>query len=408
MQLLNKIVVSERTYVVLLAALLISLPLSYGFGTGILITLLATSLVSARFHKIHFKRGYLAPMLLYGLMIVSLFWTSSTHNSLRGLERQLAMIIIPMAFILMPEISMRSRNSILCAFSIGLSIFALFFFALAGVDYLEAGNVNRFFYHALVSPLELNAIYISVLVSLSGLFLLFVQRKTAIVICLLIVHAIFLVLLASKIIIVITALVAAIGIISRFRRSRIMILLPVLLLGLLLLMVTSNPVKERFEREVTASNIKEVLQCERFNKVYDWTGTTIRLFQARIFVEMFEEDKVYFTGYGINNSKDKIIEKQKHYNLWQGYYEYNFHNQYIQAFAELGVFGFVFLLLLLGVVLWYYLKTRDIMFLSLFLVMMVVFLTESYIWRQRGLYHFLVLFCLLIKTAPLLQKENKK
>ena len=205
MQLLNKIVVSERTYVVLLAALLISLPLSYGFGTGILITLLAASLVSARFHKIHFRRGYLAPMLLYGLMIVSLFWTSSTHNSLRGLERQLAMIIIPMAFILMPEISMRSRNSILYAFSIGLSIFALFFFALAGVDYLEAGNVNRFFYHALVSPLELNAIYISVLVSLSGLFLLFVQRKTAIVICLLIVHAIFLVLLASKIIIVITA-----------------------------------------------------------------------------------------------------------------------------------------------------------------------------------------------------------
>lgn len=408
MQLLNKIVVSERTYVVLLAALLISLPLSYGFGTGILITLLAASLVSARFHKIHFKRGYLAPMLLYGLMIVSLLWTSSTHNSLRGLERQLAMIIIPMAFILMPEISMRSRNSILYAFSIGLSIFALYFFALAGVDYLEAGNVNRFFYHALVSPLELNAIYISVLVSLSGLYLLFVQRKTTFVICLLIVHAIFLVLLASKIIIVITALVAAIGIISRFRRSRIMILLPVLLLGLLLLMVTSNPVKERFEREVTASNIKEVLQCERFNKVYDWTGTTIRLFQARIFVEMLEEDKVYFTGYGINNSKDKIIEKQKHYNLWQGYYEYNFHNQYIQAFAELGVFGFVFLLLLLGVVLWYYLKTRDIMFLSLFLVMMVVFLTESYIWRQRGLYHFLVLFCLLIKTAPLLHKENRK
>lgn len=401
MQPLNKIVTSEKTYVALIAALLIALPLSYGFSTGLLIALLAASLVSARYHKIVFKRSYLAPMLLYAVMILSLLWTSSTHNSLRGLERQLAMVLIPLAFILMPEISMTARNRIFYLFSIGLSIFAIYFFVLAGIDYLESGKLSRFFYHALVAPLELNAIYLSVLVSLSGLYLLFVQRKSKLVVILLCIHAVFLVLLSSKIIIVITALVAGFGIIRGFRRSRIMILIPILLLGVILLMVTSNPVRERFEREVTASNIKEVLQCERFNKVYDWTGTTIRIFQARIFVEMFQEDEVFFTGYGINNSKDKIIEKQKHYNLWQGYYEYNFHNQYIQAFAELGVFGFVFLLLLLGVILQYYFRTKDIMFLSLFVIMAVIFLTESYIWRQRGLYHFLILYCLLIKTVPI-------
>ncbi|MGB5668060.1 MAG: O-antigen ligase family protein, partial [Maribacter sp.] len=134
--------------------------------------------------------------------------------------------------------------------------------------------------------------------------------------------------------------------------------------------------------------------------VYDWTGTTLRLFQARIFTEMVREDNIFFTGYGINNSQSKIVAKQKEYNLWQGYYTYNFHNQYLQALAELGVFGLLFLFLLLGALLRQYIAGKDILFLSLFFIMFVVFITESYLWRQRGLYHFLVLYCLLFKSIP--------
>jgi hypothetical protein len=167
-------------------------------------------------------------------------------------------------------------------------------------------------------------------------------------------------------------------------------------------------VKQRFEREISASNLKEVLESERFNKVYDWTGTTIRLFQARIFSEMLKEDGIFLTGYGISNSEDKIIKKQKHYNLWQGYYTYNFHNQYIQAFAELGIFGLLFLFLMLGAVLRRYMRDKDMLFLSLFFIMFVVFITESYLWRQRGLYHFLVLYCLFFKSMPSNDKQITK
>jgi O-antigen ligase len=408
MQRLNKIVNSQQTYVVLIAALLISIPLPYGFSTGILIALLAASLLSARLHKVTLRKVYFLPILFFLLMVLSLTWSGSIHNSLRGLERQLALVLIPLSFILMPEISTVSRNKIFHGFSVGLSVFALYFIGAACVNYFNGAGISRFFYHALVSPLGLNAIYLSVLVSLSGLFLLFVPRKSALTIILLAIHAVFLILLSSKIIIVITALIAAFGIVRTFRRSGKLILLPVLILGMILLMVTSNPLRERFEREVTVSDIKEVMERERFNKVYDWTGTTIRLFQARIFVEMMQEDDAFLSGYGINNSKDKIIEKQKHYNLWQGYYDYNFHNQYIQAFAELGIFGFIFLLILLGAVFREYLRTRDILLLSLFLVMLVVFLTETYIWRQRGLYHFLVLFCLLFKSSTFTAKAKLK
>jgi len=396
---ISNLLTSQKTYVVLVAALLVSLPFSYGFSTGLLITLCAASLVSLKFHKLRFDKKLLLPSLFYGLMVVSLLWTSDLKNSIRGLERQLAMVLVPMAFIAMPALSVQTRNRILYWFALSLAGIAIFLVIWAAALY-EPGATDVFFYHALVAPLDLNAIYVSVFVALSILFLLFKQKRSVQSLMALGILAVFLLLLASKIIIVATVILGFFGMLNTFKRSTIFKILPFLILGLGLLVFTSNPIEKRFQREISSSNISEVLQKEQFNKVYDWTGTTIRLFQARIFTEMLGEESIFWTGYGINNSKDKIIEKQKQYNLWQGYYTYNFHNQYIQAFAELGIFGLICLFLLFGALLKRYLETKDSLLLFLFFIMFVVFITESYLWRQRGLYHFLVLYGLFLKTEP--------
>ncbi|MBL4663218.1 MAG: O-antigen ligase family protein [Flavobacteriaceae bacterium] len=393
---ISNILTSQNTYAVLIAALMIALPLSYGFSTGVLIALLAVSLASLRFHKFKFDKVFIVPMVLYVIMIASLLWTDDLKVSLRGLERQLALILIPVAFAAMPVLSEKTRNLILYWFSLGLSLLAIFFVLWATFTY-KSGHTETFFYHGLVSPLGLNAIYVSVFVSLSVLFLLFKQKRNIWSLVALAILSIFLLLLVSKIIIVATAIIGFVGMTQNFKRTTILKLIPIILGGIALLVFTSNPIKDRFQREISVSNISEVMEAGQFNKTYDWTGTTIRLFQARIFSEMLEEDPIFWTGYGVNNSKKKIIEKQESYNLWQGYNTYNFHNQYIQAFAELGIFGLLCLFLLLGVILYRYLQTKDILLLFLFFIMLVVFITESYIWRQRGLYHFLVLFCLFFK-----------
>ena len=142
-----------------------------------------------------------------------------------------------------------------------------------------------------------------------------------------------------------------------------------------------------------------MLTCEKFNRVYPWTGTTIRLFQARIFYEMADESDTFLTGFGINASQEKIVEKQNHYNLYWGYNVYNFHNQYIQAFSELGVLGFIGILLLLFFILKGYLNTKELFLLFFLIIMASVFVTESYIWRQRGMLHFLVLFGMMAKVS---------
>jgi len=112
----------------------------------------------------------------------------------------------------------------------------------------------------------------------------------------------------------------------------------------------------------------------------------------------------FFTGLGVNASQMYIMNKQIDHELYCGYNNYNFHNQYIQIFAELGFFGFLILLLSMAVVLKGYWTKKEIINLFFFLIMASVFITESYIWRQRGLIHFLVIYCVLIKSPSLMHQ----
>jgi O-antigen ligase len=133
--------------------------------------------------------------------------------------------------------------------------------------------------------------------------------------------------------------------------------------------------------------------------VYLWTGSSIRLFQGRVFWELLQEEKKYFFGYGFNSSQEQIKAKHIQYNLYPGFHNYNFHNQYLQTMAELGIIG----LLSLGFILINFLKipfkSRSLFPILIAVVFLILFLTESYLVRQRGIVYFLFYYCLIIKYA---------
>ncbi|GAB5400727.1 MAG: hypothetical protein Aureis2KO_23120 [Aureisphaera sp.] len=400
MQRIKEILRSEDTFGYVLAALLISLPLPYAYSSIATIVLGSLSFFSFLLHKkITWKTAYWVPLGMFALMAISLLWSENVDKSIRGIERQLPFLIIPVAFLLMPELSRDTWIKVLYRFTAGMTIFALFFIGVGAFQFISTGNSEVFFYHQLVSVFELNAIYVSCMVALSLLFVAFYSKRSLINVAIVTILFAFLLLLSSKNMVVITLLCGFIGLwISKrfFSKKRLIVLGIVAFCGVLAFLF--SPLKQRMEEELT-SNVKEVLTCERFNRVYPWTGTTIRLFQARIFYEMADENDSFLTGFGINASQEKIVEKQNHYNLYWGYNVYNFHNQYIQAFSELGIFGFIGILLLLFFILRGYLDNRELFLLFFFIVMASVFVTESYIWRQRGMLHFLILFGMMVKIT---------
>ncbi len=407
METVKKYLLSENTFCFLIAALLISILFPYAFSTTLAILLFGVSLFSSFYHRIELKKSMLIPIFLFLLMVISLLWSIDTDRSFRGLERQLFFLLIPLSFILMPKLSRATFSKVLYSFSISIGVMFLLFVVYSTFRFLSKDDTGVYFYHSLVVLFDLNAIYVSSLVSISMLYMIFYRKRTLFHILLIVLLGGFLVMLSSKNIITVTVLAALLGwgLTKRLNLKRGLIM-GVLGLGLASLLFYS-PIKQRWNQEF-GSDIEEVLTCEGFHIFYPWTGTTLRIFQARVFYELMEENNVYLTGFGINAVQEKIAEKQEYYQLYCGYNTYDFHNQYIQTFSELGILGIILLIFLLFVIIRDYWKQRELMNLFFFIIMASVFITESYIWRQRGMIFFLVIYCLLIQVRPYLDQNNDK
>ena len=147
--------------------------------------------------------------------------------------------------------------------------------------------------------------------------------------------------------------------------------------------------------EEKSTNFQEIFQKETFGQVYLWTGTSIRLFQLRILFEQVKEDKILFCGYGLYASKRAIVGKHLQYNLYPGFFGYNYHNQYAQILAELGIFGLLIILLILILSWIKAIKNKDDFFMAFLAIISVIFLTESILWRQIGLFLFIIFIVIL-------------
>jgi O-antigen ligase len=127
-----------------------------------------------------------------------------------------------------------------------------------------------------------------------------------------------------------------------------------------------------------------------------------------MFTEFLNEEPIFWTGFGLNASLSKLLEKEKQYNLYPGYGTFNFHNQYVQNFAELGAIGFLLLIVILYMNTKKAFMTKDFIHIAFAVLMLSLFLTESFLWRQRGVLFFMLLYCLFNGEKVLKLEKNKK
>jgi O-antigen ligase len=198
-------------------------------------------------------------------------------------------------------------------------------------------------------------------------------------------------------------------------------------------MVSFGKIKERFKEEFQTNtekslssnvieetptsvhyvSIKEAWTNPTFSPNDYFNGTAFRVYQLRIFLELVKENNTFFSGFGLNASYPKIKEKAIQYNLYMGvendsdsgYQSKNFHNQYVQNFAELGFFGFILLLIILFVNVKNSIKSKDFVHFAFAFLMISLFLTESFLWRQRGVVFFTMMYCLF--NSGIVQNNSK-
>ena len=413
-------------FICLLALPLITIPLPSLYNSIATILFLVVSF--SGLYKLKFKtnKALLLPIILFGLMILSLLWTSDLALSLKGLQKNIPFLLIPFVFLFLPKLDKITVYSAIRLFGFSMVLFAIYSFIRAFLRYIENGDKSMFLYNELVS-VELNAIYIATFTTFALFYFVIQKDKKTIDYIAIYVLALFVALLNSKTVFVMLSILFIWHYIQ-FSKTQTSVKWVTMALGATFLFLSAifvPVVQERVLEEYETAFVDNTIYADYGNKeqnLYNvslkqaftnksfetnsfFQGTAYRVFQARIFKEMLKEQNIWLTGFGINASDKAIQEKHKQYNLFKDYQYHNFHNQYIQLFAELGLVGFVVFLTMVVLNLKNAIKNKNFLHIVFAVSMIILFLTESILCRQRGIVFFITLYC-IFNTIPYKKNDS--
>ena len=386
---------------IFLILVLATLPLGgHALNSNAVILFFLASVVNYAVSKpaLKFNRISILLIIVYTVCLLSLFWTGNVGNTRIGLVRFLSYLALPLAFVFNSNKDF-NQEKVIGTFSKLLVFYGVYAMFIAVIKCIQNSDSSYLFYHKLSNNLgDLNAIYLSVFVSFGISFFLLKKEKSKVEVFYLIFLGLFLILLSSKLIIAVTLLLAFLYFMKRKKLRRVKLKEVLFISGIIILfLVASSNLSKRVKVEFEKTKINEVLVTKDFGHVYLWTGVALRLFQTKAFVEILKEQGKMFFGFGLNNSQKSLNDKYKEYNLYPGFMNYNYHNQYIQVFAELGILGLSILLWILFSILKDAIILRNYFLLSFIILILVVCITESFLWRQRGMVFFISIALLFSK-----------
>ena len=411
---------SNHPSLLLVLVALLCIPLSYAFNSIALILLTLITIITFKKENLKGDSNLIFPIILYLLMLFSITWTIDFERTINALSKELPLLLIPICFMAFRSFSTLEKEKIIKWFSYGIVFYSIFYLTKATIRFIISSDSSVFFYHELVTK-DVNAIHVSVYVAISFFyFLAKIKKKSFDKIALVILFLMVFLLSSKNIIVVFIALLVCYQLFYSQTSKKMRLKNLILLIIILLLLPFVGKIKERFKEEyetiMTDSSVNDVIS-KGSEKVYNvsikqaWTnatfkpndyfpGTAFRVYQFRIFIEMLQEESIFWTGFGLDASYSKIAEKGIHYNLFlgnevqEGYQTKNFHNQYIQIFAELGIFGLLLLLTMLFLSLRNALKLKSFPHIAFSILMLALFFTESFLWRQRGITFFILMYCI--------------
>jgi len=408
---------------------LLCIPLGYAFNSVSLGLLIIITLINYKKENVSFNKYLIFPIALYLLMLLSFTWSIDKERTIAAISKELPLLLFPICFLLFRSFSELEKHKIIKGFSYGMVAFSLFYLIKAVIRFFISQDTAVFFYHELVTK-DVNAIHVSVYMSVSFFYFLVKPIKTNFDKLALALLFLMVFLLSSKNIVVV--FIGLLGFYYLFfsktakkLRLRNLILILVILFSLPFIGKVKERFKQEYETIMTDSSVNDVIS-KGSEKVYNvsikqaWTnetfkpndffpGTAFRVYQFRIFIEFLQEEAIFWKGFGLDASYAKIEEKGFQYHLFlgdenqEGYQKMNFHNQYIQTFAELGVFGFLIVLVMLTLTIRNAIASKNYFHIAFSVLMISLFLTESFLWRQRGITFFIVMYC-IINTKLLTEK----
>lgn len=379
---------------VALFLLSIALPLKINTAFIYCLGLLALYLFIKRDNKIIQIPVFFAVSLLFAVTHGIHYWIQTGNELLNfELEKKIPFLLIPLFFSVVDVKNTLPKIMKLVAF--GASFIGVSLLLYAGFQFIQSANSDVFYYHNLLRVVCGNAIYYSLFFCIALLFafeLLITDKKRVYIFPITLLTVVIL-LLSSKLFTLLLVLIFLYYALTQvktiaFKTS----LIVVFIVGLVF---SFQKISERF-KEIDRTNLLETKQS--INPATTFDGFSLRKELIALGLELkAEHSSQMFIGLGPGICQEKLnqklIDKQfytgENAQIKSGFYNYNFHNQYLQTLLETGWIGFIALVIMLLTP--FLIIEKDHRRIVFFIngLFLFGFLTESFLSRQMGIVSYL-------------------
>lgn len=336
------------------------------------------------------------------LHVISVSYSENSILAWKDVQLKISLLLMPLFMLSTGLFTNKLRHNLLKLFAITMALMAIVDLSYSYSDYLIGKDAGVFFYKSLPHFLVNKPHYVAWHYSF-GLFVVLyelLQKKSNKYLWSFvgIVLLISLILLSSRAYLVAFGLVFVISLIRwlpwqtiSLKRKWIIIIIAIALPSISLFIPQ------------TKSRI-----IDTFVEVQELFGEdTNKETNARVYIWQYARDLILqqpLVGYGVGDAKlelNKALLDCKAV-FWDGKQNipiyaknYNFHNQFLQSWAELGLLGFFLLLYIM--LRPFYLKEQHPLFLIFLGLTSIGFLTESMFERQAGVVLFAMMYPLLME-----------
>ena len=354
---------------------------------------------------------FLISCLLYFLYtVINLLLKDNTTVMRSQLEMKSALVLVPVAVSFTGFVGSKQLKRLMQYFVLLLLAACLYCLLIDVNTWIRTGQETIFFYHDLVSPLNQHAVFFSFLLFFSLLYILeygtgfnFLPGKKLDGI-LTVFFSLILVLLASKLILFCWVVYLVYYFLKNKTGKKKLGWLLLLLVPLLLIAFTKNPVSNRF-REIVQTDWAS-LDREQFDEADYLNGLQFRYLQWKLVPTILSEKQAWLTGLGEEKGKAGLQDQFIQRHLYQGqpgtddlgYLAYNTHNQLLQSMLTGGLVAVLLFLMICGSLLYLAVKEKKTLITMTIISLLLFSGTESCFETQYGLvfFSFLPVFALIL------------
>lgn len=356
---------------------------------------------------------------LYYIFCLAAYFINREILDRAALEQKASLLLIPLLFYIIIRSYKGIWRTAIAGFICGNIIAALYCLVTALAAYLRSGDISVFFYHAYSHPIGMNAIYFSLYLLVSIVYLIkeglekYIPYSRIWWICGIAVFFLSgnLLLLDSKMMI---AVAGVLGILFAYRSFRYaaqrLVVYSLFALFAVSLLAMNNPISKRY-RDINFRSYSTALSGTDF-QMFAFDGFNFRLLLWRMGTEIVHDGKAQLFGMGGEHYHHALNDRIRKYKLYtgdnrandNGYLDYNMHNQYMESYVQFGLAGVLVLLLTLAYLFIFSLRDGNSLLQLLLVIFSILYITESGLETQSGI----LLFTIIISGEWIQQLHNRK